>query len=373
LAHHPCSQAIIALTAVSDPLATQITFGMTTPKRDAEQPVSETCYAAYIRQVGLCIGYIVVSSTLIRFNKWMMQADHFPHSLALSAFHMMVTTFMCSCTYMIAPSMFVSMATATQNRADIVKLFFPIGVCFALMLFGSNQAYSYCSVAFLQFMKEGNVIVVFLISCALGLQHLTRLRLLVILWVIVGSSMAVSGELAFSMTGFMYQASSQVAECMRMVMGEIVLSGRKIDPLTYTFFLAPVCLAVLLCANALHWNPYIIPAFLQWWPLLIVNALVAFVLNLLVAAVIKECSAVGFVLAGLLKDIAIVVCSCIAFGEKITAQQATAFALTLAGVGFWSYMKTCPQAPAIRAAERMVCVPQAQEPNEFTNLVEKKV
>jgi len=344
---------------------------MTTPKNEVEETVSEIGYVAYVRKVALCIGYIVVSGTLIRFNKWMMHADHFPHSLALSAFHMLVTTVMCSTTYMIAPSMFVSMTTATENRADILKWFIPIGACFAMMLFGSNQAYAYCSVAFLQFMKEGNVIVVFLISCAIGLQHLTRMRLLVIVWVIVGSSMAVSGELAFSMTGFMYQATSQVAECLRMVMGEIVLSGRKLDPLTYTFFLAPVCLVVLLCANALQWNPSIISDFVHWWPLLIINALVAFVLNLLVAAVIKECSAVGFVLAGLTKDIAIVVASCIAFGEQVTPQQVMAFTLTLASVGFWSYMKACPKAPAVRAVERMLCVPQ--EPTEFSSLIEKKV
>lgn len=346
---------------------------MSTPKNDAEQTVTEVGYAKYIRQVGLCIGYIAVSGILIRFNKWMMQTGHFPHSLALSAFHMMVTTAMCSCTYMIAPSMFVSMATATEKRADILKWFLPIGACFALMLFGSNQAYMYCSVAFLQFMKEGNVIVVFLLSCALGLQQLTRVRLFVIFWVIIGASMAVSGEVAFSMIGFTFQAASQVAECMRMVMGEIVLSGRKLDPLTYTFFLAPVCLVVLLCANAFEWNPRIIPDFVQWWPLLIVNALVAFILNLLVAAVIKECSAVGFVLAGLTKDIAIVVCSCVAFGEQVTAQQATAFTLTLAGVGFWSYMKACPKAPAVTTVERLLCVPLDKKPDEFTNLVEKKV
>merc|ERR1712032_1267594 len=114
-----------------------------------------------------------------------------------------------------------------------------------------------------------------------------------------------------------------------MVMGEIVLTGRRLDPLTYTFFLAPVCLVVLIFANACQWNPHILPDFVQWWPLLTLNALIAFVLNLLVAAVIKECSALGFVLAGLTKDITIVVCSCIAFGEQITPQQAMAFGLTL--------------------------------------------
>jgi len=344
---------------------------MTLPEKEVAETVSEMGYVAYIRRVALCFGYILTSGILIRFNKWLMQTDHFPHSLALSAFHMFVTTVMCSTAYVIAPSMFVSMSTATGNQADILKWFIPIGACFATTLVGSNAAYGYCSVAFLQFMKEGNLIIVFLMSCAIGLQRLTRLRSLVIVWVLIGSSMAVSGELAFSMTGFTFQAVSQVAEVMRTIMGEILLRGRKLDPLTYTCFLAPMCFAILLFANVVHWNHSVISHFVQWWPLLIVNALIAFVLNLLVAAVIKECSAVGFVLVGLTKDIAIVGASCIAFGEQVTAQQAVSFTLTLGGVAIWSYMNACPRAPAVRAAERMLCV--SQEPDEFTGLVEKKV
>jgi len=344
---------------------------MAVQKPDADQNVSNLGYAAGIKKLALCVSYIVVSGTLIRFNKWMMHTDHFPHSLALATIHMMVTSVLCSGTYVIAPSLFVSMAATKESRGTILKWFLPIGVCFAMMLFGSNQAYAYCSVAFLQFMKEGNVIVVFLMSCAIGLQTLTRLRLLVIVWVIVGSSLAVSGEMAFSMTGFTYQASSQIAECMRMIMGEIVLSGRKIDPLTYTFFLAPVCLVVLLFANACQWNPDIVPHFIQWWPFLMVNALIAFILNLIVASVIKECSAVGFVLAGLTKDIALVVCSCIAFGEQVTPQQAMAFALTLTGVGFWAFMKASPNATVVLAAERILCMPR--EASDFLGVVEKKV
>lgn len=326
----------------------------------------------YAKKLGLCLGYIAVSAILIRFNKWMMQKDHFPHSLALSGFHMLVTTTMCSLAYMVIPSMFPSMASTRENRAELMKWFIPIGSCFAVMLFGSNQAYMYCSVTFLQFMKEGNVMLVFLISCALGLQRINRLRFAVIIWVIIGSTLAVSGEMHFSTLGCAYQAISQIAECTRMVMGEIILSGKKLDPLTYTYFLAPICLVVLAFATAVQWNSTILPDFIKWWPLLFVNALVAFVLNVLVASVIKECSAVGFVLTGLTKDIAIVVCSCIFFGEPVTRQQAGAFGVTLAGVGFWSYMKVRPRAALVQAAEQALCMPQ-DIPSEHSMLLDKKV
>merc|ERR1719330_364800 len=89
----------------------------------------------------------------------------------------------------------------------------PIGFLFALSLYGANRAYLYCSVAFLQFMKEANVVMVFSFSAMAGLQMVNRQRLFVIAWVILGSSFAVSGDLHFALIGFTLQGISQLAEC----------------------------------------------------------------------------------------------------------------------------------------------------------------
>merc|ERR1719210_1358765 len=183
------------------------------------------------------------------------------------------------------------------------------------------------------------------------------------------ASFAVSGEVRFKWTGFVYQAVSQLAECSRMVMGEIVLSGKKLDPLTYTFFLAPICFIVLIIGNVVHFSPGTFRDFPAMWPLLLGNACVAFALNVLVATVIKECSAVGFVLAGLTKDCAIVLFSAIYFDETVTSKQAAGFAVTLAGVFYWSYCKTCPQSFLVTVVERMLCMSPKEENDEKRPLI----
>jgi len=310
-----------------------------------------------MRKLAICIIYIGVSTALIRFNKHMMQKDIFPFSLALSAIHMLVSTALCGVLFIVRPSMFPAMCIVREQKLDLAKWFVPIGCCFAVMLYGSNQAYMYCSVALLQFMKEANVMIVFLISCAAGLQIMNRLRFALIVWVIVGATISVSGDLQFSLVGIAFQAISQLAECARIVLGEFVLSGRKFDPLSYTFFVAPTCFVVLLVANAAAWNPAVIPAAMTHWRLLAANAGVAFFLNVMVAVVIKEVSAVGFVLTGLTKDIFIVVLSCVLFGESITLTQTLAFGITLGGVGMWSLMKISPEAPPVRLLQHMLCMP----------------
>jgi len=329
--------------------------------------------AVCFKKFALCIVYISVSTLLIRFNKMMMQEDRFPFAMALSAIHMFVSSVLCTLLYLIAPSMYPAMEGTKGHRWDLMRWFVPIGACFAVMLYGSNQAYIYCSVPLLQFMKEANVMIVFLISCAVGLQSISRLRVLLIIWVIAGAAISVTGDLRFSLVGIAFQATSQLAECARMVLGEFVLSGRKLDPLTYTFFLAPTCLMVLLVANLCHWDPQTWPALAKCWPLVLCNAGVAFILNVLVAAVIKEVSAVGFVLTGLTKDIFIVMLSWLLFGEPVTTMQWSAFCMTLMGVGVWSWMKVNPRSSVIQMLERMLCMPCPEEKTEKTALLEKKV
>uniref|UniRef100_A0A7S1M652 Sugar phosphate transporter domain-containing protein n=1 Tax=Alexandrium catenella TaxID=2925 RepID=A0A7S1M652_ALECA len=333
----------------------------------AAQATAPLSTAQCLKKLLLCAVYVSVSTLLIRFNKLMMQEGRFPFAMALSAIHMFVSSALCGLLYLAAPHMFPAMEATKGQRCDLMKMFVPIGLFFAVMLVGSNQAYAYCSVALLQFMKEANVMIVFLISCAVGLQSMSRTRVALILWVIVGATISVSGDLKFSLVGVAFQAVSQLAECARMVLGEFVLCGRKLDPLTYTSFIAPICLAVLLVASLAHWDPLIGPAFVKCWPLLLVNALVAFVLNVLVATVIKEISAVGFVLAGLTKDIVIVVLSSLIFHETLTFTQWAAFAMTLGGVGLWSMMKVSPDALPVQLLERALCMP----PREVKKVEEK--
>mmetsp|Transcript_52744 Transcript_52744/g.151101 ORF Transcript_52744/g.151101 Transcript_52744/m.151101 type:complete len:351 (+) Transcript_52744:77-1129(+) len=321
----------------------------------------------------LCLAYIVVSATLIRLNKYLMAKDRFPFSMFLTACHMFLSFALCAALYLAKPLAFLGVANCEGKKMLVMKWMAPIGVACAISLYTSNQAYMYCSVTFLQFMKEGNVILAFLMSCAVGLQAMNRVRCAIIAWIIAGSMMAVTGEVHFAFIGFVYQLISQLAECSRAVMGEVVLSGGslKLDPLSYTLFVAPTCLAVLIVGNAVTWDPTIPGAFAMWWPYIVPSALLAFVLNILVASIIKELSAVDFMLAGVCKDIAIVLFSAAFFREVVTSVQAVGFIAALGGVFFWSYLKAAPDSAAASFAARLLQMPleDCKVPNEKTSLM----
>mmetsp|Transcript_70915 Transcript_70915/g.148341 ORF Transcript_70915/g.148341 Transcript_70915/m.148341 type:complete len:352 (-) Transcript_70915:82-1137(-) len=330
-------------------------------------------FSTISRNLIVCLLYIAVSATIIRYNKFLMSEDRFPHSMFLTSCHMGVSFVCCSLIYLVRPDLLPGIQRCEGQKMTVLKYMVPIGAAFAVSLYASNQAYMYCSVSFLQFMKEGNIILALLLSCALGLQVITRTRIFVIFWIMLGASMAVSGEMHFAWIGFFFQLVSQCAECSRNVLGEVVLSGSdlKLDPLSYTLFVAPTCLLVLIVGTITTWSPDILVDLGKWWHYVLPNAFLAFALNIVVAFTIKEISAVGFVLAGVCKDICIVLISCMFFGEQVTAKQILGFVVAASGVFFWSYMRVAPSTQAVQLLNDLLMTPKEnKEPNEKTSLRE---
>lgn len=327
-----------------------------------------------VKAVTLLGAYIMVSAALIRYNKFMMHKDIFPYSMALTFLHMSVSLVMCLVLYFLKPALFPGMQAAEGKRTELLKWFVPIGIFFAIALYTSNRAYIFCDVAFLQFMKENNVMICFLLSCAVGIQSLDRLKFMIVAWVVMTSAMAVGEELHFVWFGFALQAVSQLAECSRAVMGECVLTGAglRLDPLSYTLFTAPICLMVLAVGTAATWEPAILTQGLLHWRLIVPNTMLAFILNLLVASVIKETSAVGFTMGGVLKDIFIVVLSALTFGETVTTKQMIGFSGSIFGIVCWSVLKIQPNSEAVTKAYSMLGYHRVLQ-SEETRLVAAKL
>eukprot|EP00434_Breviolum_minutum_P007711 symbB.v1.2.006801.t2/scaffold409.1/size210228/4 len=289
--------------------------------------------------IGGC--YILISASLIAFNKYLMNADRFPYAKAMTAMHMAMTTFMSLLLYTCAPSLYPSMGKAKENWRTLLKYILPLGFLFALALYCSNRAYLYSSVAFLQFCKEGNVALIFAMSCLLGLQVFSWHKVAILSIVVAGCSLCAHGEVNFVWAGFVLQITSQMAECSKNLIGEMVMSGAglKLDVLTFVLFQAPCSLLPLLISVALSWDLEIWFAFKAHWPVIFLNALNAFALNLIIATTLKRLSAVAFVIIGIVKDSVIVATSSLVFGDHISAQQQVGFAVIMTGIACWSHLK----------------------------------
>jgi len=301
------------------------------------------------------------SVVLINFNKYLISSKTFPFPMYLVLMHTITGTTFASILFRVQPSLFPSLSDpigSMQFNTEVVfRKAFLVAIASAGNLVLSNMAYMYATVAFLQFMKEGNVVLVYVASLITGLEFFKMRSLGALLFIMAATSVCIAGELHFSALGFLIQGMSQVFEVIRIVLQTMLLSasGMKLDALTYVLVVMPMCFAVLLgtmlMLHGLEFAgvPGVVAVPAPSWtelrlalPLLAANAVVAFSLNVTIALFIKNTSAVSMVLAGIVKDCAVVLLSLVIFQETITRNQAIGFAMQLVGVFLWSIMKQFP-------------------------------
>lgn len=307
--------------------------------------------------VVLALSYVAVSAGMISFNKYLMHKDRFPFAVVLVVLHMAFCSAFTILLYFLRPSMFPSLTDpqkkVTIDAGIICKGALPIAVLFSTQLVLSNTAYLHSSVAFLQMMKEANLVFVYALSLFAVLERFSWRNFWILCGVILATALTIHGEVRFSWKGFAIQATSQFFESVKIVLQAMLLTagGRKLDAFTYVLLVAPLCLIMLCFAWGMlvyvsPSNTFATPAwddFSVWWKVLFANSFLAFTLNVVIALFVKNSSAIAFILAGILKDALIVAAGTLMFHEIVTIIQAIGFTAQLLLILVWSLIKIHPE------------------------------
>merc|ERR1719498_586246 len=168
----------------------------------------------------------------------------------------------------------------------------------------------------------------------------------VILFISISTTLTIYGEIKFVWIGFAIQFGSQICETLKLTLQNLLLAanGMKFDPLSFVLLMTPLCTTVLFVKLLIfQFHDHVWDHFVIWWPVLLGNAILAFFLNVVIACFIKHSSAVAFILAGIIKDVCIVLASTMIFNEHVTTLQCIGFTLQLLGIFVYSIMKTFPE------------------------------
>ncbi|XAO24084.1 hypothetical protein I312_102874 [Cryptococcus bacillisporus CA1280] len=276
--------------------------------------------------------WIVLSSTVILYNKYLYTNLNYPYPIFITAYHLgcaAIGTRILRAT----TNLLDGLDKITMTRELYFKSILPIGVLFSGSLILSNTAYLTLSVSFIQMLKAFTPVAILLISAAFKLQALNSRLILIVLLISTGCALAAYGEIYFEMFGFLCQISAVAFESSRLVMIQILLQGLKMDPLVSLYYYAPVCATI----NALFipftegFAPF--RHFLRIGPLIMLsNAAVAFGLNVAAVFLIGAAGGLVLTLAGVFKDILLISSSCIFFGSPITPIQIFGYSLALGGL-----------------------------------------
>mmetsp|Transcript_54433 Transcript_54433/g.95510 ORF Transcript_54433/g.95510 Transcript_54433/m.95510 type:complete len:369 (-) Transcript_54433:104-1210(-) len=322
----------------------------------AERQSGSDLALAATRVITLGCLYVCISAGMIAFNKYLMNEKRFPYAVPLVLLHSAFSSVIALIMLWVKPSLFPSLTDPLKkvpvDRDLMLRGAVPIAFLFSVQLVLSNTAYLHSSTAFLQMMKEANLVLVYAFSLVVALETFSWTKGKVLFAIMVATFFTIHGELHFSMLGFIIQGTGQLFESLKIVFQGYVLSnsGRKLDALSYVLLVMPLCFLFLggmffflVVVHPLemlktpHWNDIV-----TWWPVLLANCCVAFLLNITIALFIKYSSPIGFILAGILKDVCIVVAGATMLGELVSRQQAFGFVLQLGFISVWSLMKLFP-------------------------------
>lgn len=154
--------------------------------------------------------------------------------------------------------------------------------------------------------------------------------------IVIGVVIASIGEIYFVFIGFVFQVVGLIFEATRLLMVEKLLSSPeyKMSPLVSLYYYAPICaifngvVACIFEVPLMSWQN-----FERVGPLVLLsNAGVAFLLNVSVVFLIGRTSSLVMTLCGVLKDIILIVLSCILFQTPVTPLQLFGYSISLMGL-----------------------------------------
>ncbi|KAH7155070.1 triose-phosphate transporter family-domain-containing protein [Dactylonectria estremocensis] len=284
------------------------------------------------------ICWIGFSSSVILFNKWLLDTLNFRYPVILTTYHL---TFATVVTQIMArwTTLLDGRKTVKMNSRVYVRAIVPIGIFFSLSLICGNLTYLYLSVAFIQMLKATTPVAVLISGWALGVSQPNLRQFLNVSAIVVGVIIASIGEIHFVVIGVMYQIGGVIFEALRLTMVQRLLSSAdyKMDPLVSLYYFAPIC-AVMNGVVALIWEVphctmdqvYNVGLFTFF-----LNGLCAFMLNVSVVFLIGKTSAVVLTLCGVLKDIMLVAASMAIWGTQVTGLQFFGYSIALGGMVYY--------------------------------------
>ncbi|KAK1250475.1 hypothetical protein MKX08_010478 [Trichoderma sp. CBMAI-0020] len=265
---------------------------------------------ASLHPVFYVVTWIGFSSSVILFNKWLLDTLNFRYPVILTTYHLtfatIVTQILARWTTLLDGRKTVKMTGRVYLRAVV-----PIDA------------------------QATTPVAVLIAGWALGVSSPNLKQFLNVSAIAIGVIIASMGEIHFVVIGVMYQIAGLIFEALRLTMVQRLLSSAdfKMDPLVSLYYFAPIC-AVMNGVVALIWEfPKVSMAEVYHVGLFtfFLNGLCAFMLNVSIG----KTSAVVLTLCGVLKDIMLVVASMIIWGTQVTPLQFFGYSIALGGMVYY--------------------------------------
>lgn len=263
---------------------------------------------------------------------------------------------------------------------QFVRMIFPIAATFALSVGISNIALLYANVGFVEMIGCCTPICVVLVSTSLG-QRFDSHLLMPVLVVCIGIALCASGELKYSVVGFVLSFTACLLRAVKTTLQGFLLdtpdfglqnASVVLDPMELLVWTSVPSTAIMLAWSAAteglepyRWvlRPDAFPLCrdLGW------SCVMACCVNVLGLYAMQDIGVLGSQITGQLKSILTVLGSVALLGETVKLEQVWGFACILAGV-FW-YNRLDTSLKAVRQLGSMKAFEDSHTADERTRLL----
>ena len=318
----------------------------------ASEPVPLTAWQQAAKAYFYVTVWMTISMSVILFNKYILAYSGFKYPIALTMWHMVFCT---------TVSAVLVRGTGTTKRLhmprkEYVNRVVPIGALYAASLWLSNSAYLHLSVSFIQMTKALMPGLVYACGVVFGMEKLARVTTLNMVIIAVGVAIAAYGEIDFVWIGVIEQLSALLFEAMRLILVQVLITkqGYGMNPIQSLYYVSPACAACLALPFAFVELPEIMNDYglIIDYPMLVLNALTAFALNLAVFLLIGKTSALTMNIAGVIKDWMLIFASQHLFGNTVSFLNYVGYVIAFLSVGMYNFNKLRAAKKADRQRER---------------------
>jgi len=222
----------------------------------------------------------------------------------------------------------------------------PVAAAQCVGLIAGNTAVMYISVSFCQMIKAWTPACVYVVGCLVGTQKWSSATAKTLATITTGLMITSVGELKFEWYGFCMQCTALLSEGLRINLLEMLLksSGFKLNPLSSVMVFAPVASSILLVIGLVTDPDAISMEVVQniGELALFANALIAFLLNIAIYIAIQVASGLIYALAGIVKDISIIMGSVVLMGSPVSSIQVLGYMMALIGIQAYGQVSKAP-------------------------------
>jgi hypothetical protein len=340
----------IPLVKKAPPLTAEFASSDSTVSTDSSAPPQEEAPVALVKDrpnhelaiLAACLVlYVVLSTAVINTNKVLLNPSVFPWSVALTWVHVAASFYSSLALLFVSPRLFPEFGVFRAQPGPVLARVAPLALAFSGYVALSNEAFMYCSVPFIQICKQLNPVLVYTASLATGQEQFNRVTGGLLLVVSLGCLIAIRGELAFSVVGLLFQLGGQFSNVTKVLAQQYLLQGSqyKMDSMSMVLLssalsLVPLTPALLYVCSG-HW-PEILHSAREHWVILSTNCALAVFLDVCAATVVKHASGVTFIVAGVVKNILIVVFAAVFFETHLDAMQWSGYGLAVIATALYS-------------------------------------